>query len=257
MYYRRQPERNCISCLTVSACCFFSVGLILAIVGGIGYPISLNQQKNFDETRANITSFEPLKSKRCSWCQMETYYDPCCTRTCDTDGNNCNCNGCSKTRCNYISYTCYKAVWGIIYATLPDDSCPNPETSVIDGSYKTSSGNRASRNSEDAALRDQRSKPIGSTHKIYYNHNSCKSVRFSILNPQEWEDVLISSGAIGGFGVFLLFISMCIIYQPYTACFRCICTPIKDKLKSRPIYQPETLIKPLGYQPPKPTAPSH
>ncbi len=205
MKYSSYGPRNNGEPLALIGVILGGAGLIILLVAGIGYPVSKHENDIFELTTGNITSFEALATKHCTWCEAYTCCSSCCsTCGCNDDGCSTCCSTCCSSCCHYISYTCSAAVWGITYDTFESDNCPSPENSTARGDWQTSSGSRATDNSHNKAIQDQKTKPIGSVQNMYYNHNKCKEVKFHISNERAWLDALISGGAIAGAGVLML-----------------------------------------------------
>ncbi len=232
------------------AACLLACGLIILLVGGIGYPISKHENEIFDTTTCKITEYLPLKTKGCTWCDEYIEYYTCC------DSCNCNrdnicqtcCRTCSRSSCHYIKYTCSAAVWAVEYPTLDDDSCANPSRSSVRGDYQKSRGSKATDNSQDKALQDQRTLTIGSEYICYYNHNKCKEVKWKLSDPKAWLNTLISGGSIAGFGLLIILIAACIQCEVGTMlceCFSGCIDACNTPLKSAPEYVPRSPSAPI------------
>ncbi len=94
--------------------CITCCGIIILIVGGIGYPIAKHDNGIFDRTICNITNHQELDTKSCQWCD-----EYCSSYSCGTDNNKC-CRS-----CHYVQYTCFRAIWDVEYKSLDDDNCDN------------------------------------------------------------------------------------------------------------------------------------
>lgn len=199
------PFTGCVACIGCS-------GIILLLVGGIGFPISKHQNNIFELTTCNVTEHLPLETKSCTWCDYYTEYYTCCS-SCNCVDGRCQtcCRTCTRRVCRRVGYTCSAAVWELEYAT--DEPCTNPSQSTVRDDYQKSSGYSATEHSQNMALQRRNIRLVGSEYDCYYNSKKCEEIKWKISNPKTWRDVLISGGALGGFAVLVFLIFLCMEYD--------------------------------------------
>lgn len=106
----------------------------------------------------------------------------------DEDESDISMFSCTETTCDctYIDFTCYQPLWDVIVEatqSLVENDCEDFPT-TIKGSTKDSDSSSSSSASRKRAEKDRLSHPIGTTQDCYFSIKTCRSARWTVLNPQ-------------------------------------------------------------------------
>lgn len=166
IFVSKDNKSCCIICTIILIVC----GIVILLVGAIGYPIMKHQNSMFESTQCTVIDWLPLMAK-----------------TCD-------------------DVVCNAAVWKVQYLVELENI-----NSTIRGKYKKSN-EVSGKGSEELALEDLHSRPIGSIWLCFFNHNNHLQVKWDLVNLEPWLDTLISGAVITLSGIILyIYFRICLI----------------------------------------------